>query len=74
MRPRHIDRALETLREVALTHRSTIVAGELLEISHYVARVERQLERAKKPGTWERVRTWWTERWHAGAAARRRVG
>lgn len=53
-RPGHIERALQTLRAVALTHHSVITCGELLEISHYVARLERSL--AERPTWWQSVR------------------
>lgn len=72
-RPPHIDLAIDTLREVALTHKSTIVCGELLEVSHYVARLERQVARSRKPNRWQQFRAWWSERWRAGAAAGRRI-
>jgi hypothetical protein len=55
-RPKHIDRAMMTLREVALTHKSTLTGGELLEVSHYVAWLERQLAKRKQPSLWHQLK------------------
>lgn len=57
-RPAHIENALVTLRTVALTHRSTITMAELLEISHYVGRLERTIDvlTYPRPSLWSRVR------------------
>lgn len=60
MRPRHIDAALRTLRAVALTQPSVITGGELMEISHYVARLERRL--AERPSILQQFKAWWAER------------
>jgi hypothetical protein len=57
-RPAHIENALVTLRTVALTHQSMITMGELMEISHYVGRLERMIDALTypRPSLWSRVR------------------
>lgn len=49
MRPRHVARAIETLSEVALTQRSPSIAADLIEVVHYVSRLEDRLLAERGP-------------------------
>lgn len=61
VRPAHVHQAMVTLLGVAFTHPSTITGLELLEVSHYVARLERRLAELERPNESivDRMLAWW---------------